>query len=39
VERVFGANHPDPLEIERAKKALKVRRGNPLSLVERCHCS
>uniref|UniRef100_A0A7N2R259 ENT domain-containing protein n=1 Tax=Quercus lobata TaxID=97700 RepID=A0A7N2R259_QUELO len=23
VERVFGANHPDPLEIERAKKALK----------------
>ncbi|KAL6513480.1 hypothetical protein OROGR_020966 [Orobanche gracilis] len=23
VERVFGANHPDPLEIERAKKVLK----------------
>ncbi|XVE76671.1 hypothetical protein DITRI_Ditri13aG0000400 [Diplodiscus trichospermus] len=23
VERVFGANHPDPLEIEKAKKVLK----------------
>jgi hypothetical protein len=29
VERVFGANHPDPLEIEKAKKVLKVRRENP----------
>lgn len=25
VERVFGASHPDPLEIEKAKKVLKVR--------------
>ena len=25
VERVFNANHPDPLEIEKAKKVLKVR--------------
>jgi len=25
VERVFSANHPDPLEIEKAKKVLKVR--------------
>lgn len=23
VERIFGANHPDPLEIQKAKKALK----------------
>lgn len=30
VERVFGANHPDPLEIEKAKKMLKVRKeGTP----------
>lgn len=26
VERVFGAGHPDPLEIEKAKKMLKVRK-------------
>lgn len=25
VERVFGASHPDPLEIEKAKKVLRVR--------------
>jgi hypothetical protein len=25
VERVFSANHPDPLEIDKAKKVLKVR--------------
>ena len=25
VERVFNANHPDPLEIDKAKKVLKVR--------------
>lgn len=24
VERVFGANHPDPVEIDKAKKVLKV---------------
>lgn len=24
VEKVFGANHPDPMEIEKAKKVLKV---------------
>lgn len=24
MERVFGANHPDPLEIENTKKVLKV---------------
>lgn len=23
MERVFGANHPDPLEIDKAKKVLK----------------
>lgn len=25
MERVFGAGHPDPVEIERAKKLLKVK--------------
>jgi len=25
VERVFNASHPDPLEMEKAKKTLKVR--------------
>lgn len=25
VEKVFDASHPDPMEIEKAKKALKVR--------------
>ena len=25
VERVFNVNHPDPLEIDKAKKVLKVR--------------
>lgn len=25
MERVFGASHPDPLEIEKAKKVLRVR--------------
>ncbi|KAF4359193.1 hypothetical protein F8388_005302 [Cannabis sativa] len=25
VEKVFGANHPDPMEIEKAKKVLKMR--------------
>jgi hypothetical protein len=25
VEKVFGASHPDPMEIEKAKKVLKVR--------------
>lgn len=25
MERVFGASHPDPLEVEKAKKVLKVR--------------
>lgn len=25
VEKVFGASHPDPIEIEKAKKVLKVR--------------
>ena len=29
VEKVFGANHPDPMEIEKAKKVLKV--SNALS--------
>lgn len=24
MERVFGANHPDPVEIEKAKRVLKV---------------
>ena len=24
VERVFSANHPDPLEVDKAKKLLKV---------------
>lgn len=25
MERVFGTNHPDPGEVEKAKKALKVK--------------
>jgi len=25
VERVFGVSYPDPLELEKAKKMLKVR--------------
>lgn len=25
MERVFGASNPDPLEVEKAKKVLKVR--------------
>ena len=25
VEKVFGVSHPDPMEIEKAKKVLKVR--------------
>lgn len=25
VERVFGTSHPDPVEMEKAKKVLKVR--------------
>lgn len=24
MERVFGVSHPDPLEVEKAKKVLKV---------------
>ena len=31
---MFGANHPDPTEVEKAKKVLKVRKvnsGNPFS--------
>jgi hypothetical protein len=28
VEKVFGASHPDPMEIEKAKKVLKVRTNN-----------
>lgn len=24
VERVFGTNHPEPVEVEKAKKVLKV---------------
>lgn len=27
MERVFGANHPDPVEIEKAKRVLKVGRA------------
>lgn len=28
MEKVFGASHPDPMEIEKAKKVLKVRTNN-----------
>lgn len=32
VEKVFDASHPDPMEIEKAKKALKVRAKHLLLL-------
>nr|XP_029116580.1 protein EMSY-LIKE 3 isoform X1 [Elaeis guineensis] len=35
VERVFGANHPDPLEIEKAKKMLKEHEQSLIDAIAR----
>ncbi|RFS87765.1 hypothetical protein CH426_26470, partial [Klebsiella aerogenes] len=35
VERVFGASHPDPLEVEKAKKVLKEHEQALLEAISR----
>jgi len=39
VEKVFSANHPDPAEVEKAKKVLRVRSGNFQLLVHNFYCN
>lgn len=36
VEKVFGASHPDPTEIEKAKRVLKVRTKHRLRFAWPC---
>ena len=38
VEKVFGASHPEPVEIEKAKKVLKVRAKHLLLFASLAAC-